>query len=64
MSFFYGNGLDKLPSINLSDDMKKKIRVFIDALYDHYIGVQIKAKKFIDGLDGWADIMKWNVLKK
>ena len=43
---------------NLSDDLKKKIRVFIDALYDHYIGVQIKAKKFIDGLDGWADIMK------
>lgn len=55
---FMAMDLEKLPSINLSDDLKKKIRVFIDALYDHYIGVQIKAKKFIDGLDGWADIMK------
>ena len=55
---FMAMDLEKLPSINLSDDLKKKIRVFIDALYDHYIGVQIKAKKFIDGLDGWADIIK------
>ena len=55
---FMAMDLEKLPSINLSDDMKKKIRVFVDALYDHYIGVQIKAKKFIDGLDGWADIMR------
>lgn len=50
--------LDNLPSINLSDALKAKIRVFIDSLYDHYVGVQIKAKKFIDGMPGWADIMK------
>lgn len=50
--------LDNLPSINLSETMKAKIRVFVDGLYDHYVGVQIKAKKFIDGMSGWADIMK------
>ena len=58
---FMAIDLEKLPSINISDELKKKIRLFIDGLYDHYTGVQIKAKKFIDGLDGWADIMKDDV---
>ncbi|GFH40479.1 DNA repair protein RecO [Pseudolactococcus insecticola] len=55
---FMAVNLETLPSINLSDDLKKQIRSFIDALYDHYIGVHVKAKKFIDGLGDWADIMK------
>lgn len=55
---FMAVNLDDLPNINLSDELKKKIRAFIDLLYEHYIGVQIKAKKFIDGLDDWAAIMK------
>ncbi len=52
--------LSQLPSLKLSDELKLKLRQFIDGLYEHYIGVQIKAKKFIDGMDSWADIMKDN----
>ena len=52
--------LSQLPSLKLSDELKLKLRQFTDGLYEHYIGVQIKAKKFIDGMDSWADIMKDN----
>jgi DNA repair protein RecO (recombination protein O) len=54
---FMAMDLDRLPSLNLSDDMKGKLRLFIDGLYEHYVGVQIKAKKFIDGMSTWAAIM-------
>lgn len=55
---FMGIEMDKLPSLKLSDELKLKLRQFIDGLYEHYIGVKIKAKKFIDSMDSWADIMK------
>ncbi|GFH41578.1 DNA repair protein RecO [Lactococcus hodotermopsidis] len=55
---FMAMNLETLPTINISDELKAKIRCFIDLLYDHYIGVHLKAKKFIDGLSDWADIMK------
>jgi DNA repair protein RecO (recombination protein O) len=40
--------------------MKQKIRQFIDGLYDEYVGIHLKAKKFLDSMQpgGWADLMK------
>ena len=40
------------------EEMKAKIRQFIDGLYDEYVGIHLKSKKFLDGMSGWADIMK------
>ena len=37
--------------------MKRKLRQFIDELYDNYIGIHLKSKKFIDNLNSWAYIM-------
>lgn len=49
---------DDLKKISVKDEMKKKIRQFIDGLYDEYVGIHLKAKKFLDNMENWADIMK------
>lgn len=58
--------LDQFQSISFSDletvsikpEMKQKLRVFIDQLYEEYVGIHLKSKKFIDDLGKWGDIMK------
>lgn len=50
--------LDQLKKIYIHDDIKAQLRQFIDQIYDEYVGVRTKAKKFLDGLGNWADIMK------
>ncbi|MGT2912120.1 DNA repair protein RecO [Streptococcus cameli] len=47
-----------LETISIKSEMKQKIRLFIDQLYDEYVGIHLKSKKFIDDLDKWGDIMK------
>jgi len=49
---------DDLKSISLKADMKQKLRLFIDELYDDYVGIHLKSKKFIDDLTTWGNIMK------
>ncbi|WP_307976090.1 DNA repair protein RecO [uncultured Streptococcus sp.] len=49
---------DDLQTISVKADMKQKIRAFLDELYDDYVGVHLKSKKFIDDLGKWGDIMK------
>ena len=39
------------------DEMKRKLRQFIDELYDNYVGIHLKSKKFIDNLNSWGHIM-------
>ena len=41
----------------VKDDMKRKLRQFIDELYDNYVGIHLKSKKFIDNLNSWGHIM-------
>lgn len=50
--------IDDLQRISLKTEMKHKIRLFLDAIYDDYVGIQLKSKSFIDNLTKWADIMK------
>lgn len=47
-----------LNSISLKPEMKRKLRRFIDVLYDDYVGIHLKSKKFIDDLDKWGDILR------
>lgn len=47
-----------LETISIKTEMKQKIRLFIDQLYDEYVGIQLKSKKFLDDLAKWGDVMK------
>lgn len=58
VNLFQEISLDELKKISIKADMKLKIRQFIDGLYDEYVGIHLKSKKFLDGMSGWADIMK------
>ncbi|MBP2620953.1 DNA repair protein RecO [Streptococcus panodentis] len=48
----------ELESISLKADMKQQLRAFIDQLYDEYVGIHLKSKKFIDSLGDWGSILK------
>ncbi|MCS4488951.1 DNA repair protein RecO [Streptococcus sciuri] len=50
--------IDDVRTISLKPEMKAKIRQFLDSLYDDYVGIHLKSKKFIDDLETWGDIMK------
>ena len=54
---FQGRSFEELRSISVKDDMKRKLRHFIDDLYDNYVGIHLKSKKFIDNLNSWGHIM-------
>jgi len=58
INLFQEISLDELKKISIKAEMKAKIRQFIDGLYDEYVGIHLKSKKFLDGMSGWADIMK------
>ena len=48
----------ELETISLKPDIKKQLRDFIDLLYDEYVGIHLKSKKFIDSLGDWGSILK------
>jgi DNA repair protein RecO (recombination protein O) len=45
--------LNQIKSINISDKIKQELRIFIDSLYDEYVGINLKSKKFIDQMKDW-----------
>ncbi|MCB4945195.1 DNA repair protein RecO [Streptococcus mutans] len=49
---------DSLKTISVKPDMTQKLRKFIDEVYEDYIGLRLKSKKFIDDLDHWGQVMK------
>ncbi|URZ87537.1 DNA repair protein RecO [Floricoccus penangensis] len=49
--------LNKIQNISLKDDLKKKIRLFVDELYEEYVGIHLKPKKFLDQMDSWSNLM-------
>ena len=55
---FQGIHFDELKTISVKSDMKRKLLHFIDSLYDDYVGIHLKSKKFIDDLTTWGDVMK------
>ncbi|WP_285011566.1 DNA repair protein RecO [Lactococcus formosensis] len=58
VNLFQEISLDQLEKISVKGEMKQKIRLFIDGIYDEYVGIHLKSKKFLDGMKDWADIMK------
>lgn len=50
--------LSKVKTINVKPAVKKGIRRVIDQLYDEYVGIHLKSKKFIDDMHNWQDLMK------
>lgn len=50
--------LDQLSTLTLKKATKQKLRAFMDELYDNYVGVQLKSKKFLDGLADWGGLMR------
>lgn len=55
---FQSISFDDLRTISLKADMKLKLRQFVDAIYEDYVGLHLKSKQFIDDLSHWGDIMK------
>ena len=49
---------NELETISLQAEMKAALRQAIDQLYEEYVGIHLKAKKFIDSLSDWGAIMK------
>ena len=58
VNLFQEISLDQLEKISVKEEMKQKIRLFIDGLYDEYVGIHLKSKKFLDSMKDWADVMK------
>ena len=49
---------DKIAGINLKETTKAEIRKLIDQLYEEYVGIHLKSKKFIDQMKSWEHVLK------
>lgn len=49
---------DNVQNITLKTETKTLIRKTIDELYDEYVGIYLKSKKFIDQMKQWEDVLK------
>ena len=50
--------LEDLKTINLRPATKKSIRAFVDQLYDDYVGLNLKSRKFINELHNLQSILE------
>ncbi|MDG3133034.1 DNA repair protein RecO [Streptococcus suis] len=55
---FQAISFNELETISIKSEMKQKLRLFIDQLYEEYVGIHLKSKKFIDDLSSWGQIMQ------
>lgn len=55
---FVSISYDNIQNITLKTDTKIAIRTTIDELYDEYVGIHLKSKKFIDQMKKWEDVLK------
>ena len=51
---------ETLETISLNKEIKQQLRHIIDQLYDEYVGIHLKSKKFIDSLGDWGNILQDN----
>ncbi|MDT2612518.1 DNA repair protein RecO [Enterococcus dongliensis] len=49
---------EAINTINLKPETKKTIRQTLDQLYEEYVGLHLKSKKFIDQMSEWQDVLK------
>lgn len=55
---FSGISYDQVQDINVKEETKEAIRKTLDELYDEYVGIHLKSKKFIDQMKTWESTMK------
>lgn len=55
---FQSISLEELQTISLQPEMKQKLRFCLDMIYEDYVGIRLKSKKFLDDLNHWGEIMK------
>lgn len=55
---FAAISFDKIEKISLKDSTKLEIRKLIDQLYEEYVGIHLKSKKFIDQMKSWEGTLK------
>lgn len=60
INLFQSLSFDELGKLSLKPKIKGEIRHFIDTIYDTYVGIQLKPKKFIDELTQWGSIFNDN----
>lgn len=48
----------ELETISLKPELKRQLRKVIDQIYEEYVGIHLKPKKFIDSLGDWGEILK------
>lgn len=49
---------DQINQINLKKETKDNLRLILDDLYNEYVGIQLKSKKFIDEMKTWEALLK------
>ncbi|KAF1304890.1 MULTISPECIES: DNA repair protein RecO [Enterococcus] len=49
---------DQIQSIQVKPETKQAIRKILDELYEEYVGLHLKSKKFIDQMHDWEKMLK------
>lgn len=60
LRLFHQLSYDQIQSITLQPETKQSIRQVLDALYEEYVGIQLKSKTFIDQMQTWQGVLKPN----
>ncbi|OYL12315.1 DNA repair protein RecO [Streptococcus pneumoniae B1598] len=55
---FQAIDFETLETISLKPGIKQELRQFMDQLYEEYVGIHLKSKKFIDSLADWGQLLK------
>ena len=55
---FQAIDFETLETISLKPEIKQELRQFMDQLYEEYVGIHLKSKKFIDSLSDWGQLLK------
>ena len=55
---FQAINFETLETISLKSEIKQELRQFMDQIYEEYVGIHLKSKKFIDSLAGWGQLLK------
>ena len=55
---FQAIDFETLETISLKSEIKQDLRKFIDQIYEEYVGIHLKSKKFIDSLADWGQLLK------
>lgn len=48
---------EQINSIQVKAETKQNLRHFIDQLYEEYVGIHLKSKKFIDDMQSWSKLL-------